>query len=118
MRVIPAHNPLLRIFLVLDLINVFPGVLRERHVRARLRRIQSRDTRRNTQAVAVFFSDQHSANFRLAVRTRVLPDLAKYFALNRHSRLLLIPVPFTHFSHAYESLIPLRHSAARLSRGS
>src|SRR5258708_38155012 len=118
MRVLPPLNPLLRLFLVLDLVNVFPGVLREGHVGARLRRIQSRNTRRNTQAVAVFFSDQHPANFRLAVRTRVLPDQAKHFALNRHSRLSLIQFPFTHFSHAYESLIPLRHSAARLSRGS
>src|SRR6266481_337056 len=117
MRVIPPHNPLLRIFLVLDLINMFPGILRERHIRPRLRRIQSRNTRGNTQAVAVFFSDQHSANFRLAVRTRVLPDLAEHFTLNRHSRLSLIRFPFTHFSHAYESSSPVRHSEGGLARG-
>jgi hypothetical protein len=52
------------------------------------------------QAIAVFPSDQHSANFRLAVRTRVLPDLAKHFAVNRHSRLSLIRFPFTHFSRS------------------
>src|SRR5258708_14573728 len=117
MRVIPAHNPLVRIFLVLDLVNMRPGILRERHVSSRLSRVQSRNARGNTQSVAVFFSDQHSANFRLAVRTRVLPDLAQHFALNRHSRLSLIRFPFTHFSHAYESSSPVRHSEGGLARG-
>src|SRR6201987_3699508 len=103
MRVIPAHNPFFGIFLVLDLVNMFPRVLREGHIPSRLRRIQPGNARANTQSVAVFFPDQHATNFRLAVRTRVLPDLAKHFALNHHSRLSLIRFPFTHFSHACKS---------------
>ncbi len=82
---------------------MLPGILRERHIRSRLCRIQSRDACPDIQAIAVFFSDQHAANFRLAVRTRVLPDLAKHFALNHHSRLSLIRFPFSHFSHACKS---------------
>jgi hypothetical protein len=79
---------------------MLPGILRECDVRSRLRGIQSWDARFDTQAIPVFFSDQHSANFRLAVRTRMLPDLAKRFAVNRHSRLPLIRFPFTHFSQS------------------
>ena len=106
MRVIPAHDAFIRIVLILDLVNVFPSVLRERDVSPRLRRIQPRDARGDAHSATIFCADQHSTDFRFAVRASVLPYLAKHFAFNRHPWLSLIRFSFTHFSDSYENLKP------------
>src|SRR5258707_813271 len=97
MRGVPSDDPLVRKILVLDFVDVFPGVLREGNVGSRLCRVEPWYPRGDAQSVSKLFANQHSADFGFAVGACVLPDLAQYFALDRYSRLPLIWFPFTHF---------------------
>src|SRR6266404_591203 len=96
MRVVPSDDPLVRKILVLDFVDVFPGVLREGNVGSRLCRVEPRYPRGDAQSVSNLFANQHSTNFGFAVGACVLPDLAQGVALDRYSRLPLIWFPFSH----------------------
>jgi hypothetical protein len=72
---------------ILCFVNVLPGILRERHVRACLRGVRSGNARFDRQVVPVLASDEHAANLRLAAGPCVLPDLPDDFAIDGYSRL-------------------------------
>src|SRR6266566_4544811 len=106
MRVVPPDDPLVRKVLVLDFVDVFPGVLREGNVSSRLCRVEPRYPRGDAQSVSKLCADQHAADFGFAVGTGVLPDLAQYFALDRHSRLPLVWFAFTHGDCSVKAGLP------------
>ena len=87
MRVIPAHDSFLGILLVLHGINVFPGILGEGDVGARLFCILALNARRDLDTVIAILSDEHTADLRLAARTCMLPDLAHDFTIDHQIRL-------------------------------
>ena len=87
MRMIPAHNPLRWILLILHRIDVLPGVLRESDVSAGLFGILPLDAGRDVDAVIAILADEHTADFGFAAGARMLPDLADHLAIDHQSRL-------------------------------
>src|SRR5580704_12283418 len=65
MRVVPAHNPFLWILLILDRVNVFPGVLGEGDVSAGLFSILPLDAGRDLDTPVAILADEHAANLGL-----------------------------------------------------
>src|SRR5579884_403966 len=65
MRVIPADNLMVRIFLVLDLIYMFPGVLGKRNVRAALRGIHAGDASLHSHALIFNIANEDATNLSL-----------------------------------------------------
>src|SRR5262249_17731243 len=87
MRVIPAHDPLAGVLLVLHRVNVLPGILRERDVGSGLVGVLPFDAGRDLNAVILVLADQYSANLSCAGSTGMLPDLAHNFAVDQQKRL-------------------------------
>src|SRR5882762_5630157 len=87
MGVIPTHDSLSGIILIIYGINVLPGVLSKCNVGSGLLRILALNARRDLDAVIAILSDEHAADLGLAACPRMLPDLAHNFAVNQQRGL-------------------------------
>jgi hypothetical protein len=83
MRVIPTDDPMLRIFLVFNFVNVFPCVLRECDMSACLFGIQPGDASLDLDYSRPIVPDEHAADFRLGGGAPVLPNLPHHLAINQ-----------------------------------
>src|SRR5215469_7080913 len=82
MGVIPTDNPLVRIFLILDLINVFPGVLSECDVGPSLFRVCACDAGLNLNSSGTILPDEHTTNLSTRRGSCMLTYLARNFAIH------------------------------------
>ena len=106
MGVIPADDALVRKVFVFDLVDMLPSILGEGDVGSRLRRIQAGNPRGDVHPIAVFFADEHAADFGFAIGTRVLPDLTKHFAFDNYARLALVGFAFSHGGRSVRGRLP------------
>src|ERR1035438_1659056 len=100
MRVIPAYDPLVGKFVVLNFIDVLPRILRERDVSTRFFRLQSGNRRLDFDNAVAVLPDQHSADLGLGAGVRMLANLSCNFAVDQQSWLTDIRIRL------------LRHTAA------
>jgi hypothetical protein len=71
MRVIPADNAILGIFLILHRIDVLPGILGEGNVGASLFSVLALNAGRNLDAVIAILADEHAADFGFVACCRI-----------------------------------------------
>src|SRR5258708_6166811 len=90
MGMIPAHDPLVGILLVFDLIDVLPGILGESNVRAVLPRVQAANASLNLHAVAALAAHQNTTDFGLDAGASVPSYLANHITAHRHPRTLAV----------------------------
>jgi len=87
MRVVPADNPLIRVQVVFDAIDRLPRVLRKSHMRSGLGCVDALNGRGDIDSAILKLADQHAADLGLAVRARMLANIARHFAVNLDLRL-------------------------------
>ena len=79
---IPTHNPLIGILLILYGVDVFPCILGKSDMGASFFRILALNACRDFNTLIAILSDEHAADLRLTARTRMLPDLAHNFTVD------------------------------------
>src|SRR5208282_1025994 len=112
MRVVPAHDALVRIINVLDLVDVLPRILGERHMGAGLRSVDSGNAGLHGHDTVAVPPDQHAADLGLHRRASVLPYLARDLTSHRDLRHAIGLASFFHAgSPAAETRSPLPNTA-------
>ena len=91
---IPAHNAVIGIVTVLDLVDVLPRVLGKSDVGTRLRGVDPRDAGLNDRRLAILTTDQDATNLCFAAGARVLADLPYDVTINDDRRLRHIGFEF------------------------